>query len=72
MRFEEAFDSWQERRLTQHPLIEGAKPLFEAGRLTYQGGYLRPAKKLLVDLAVSLAGGLLLYFASPKGQCRPH
>jgi hypothetical protein len=43
-------------RTDLHPLIKGAKPLFEAGRLAYEGGYLRPAKKLLVDLAVTKSG----------------
>lgn len=37
----------------QHSLINGAKALFESGRLSYEGGYLKPAKKLLVDLAVT-------------------
>lgn len=36
-----------------HPLITGARPLFEAGRLSYHGSYLKPAKKLLVDLSVT-------------------
>jgi hypothetical protein len=40
-------------RTSQHPLINGAKALFESGRLSYEGGYLKPAKKLLVDLAVT-------------------
>ncbi len=43
-------------RLDQHPLINGAKALFESGRLSYEGGYLKPAKKLLVDLAVTKTG----------------
>jgi hypothetical protein len=34
----------------------GAKSLFEAGRLAYHAGYLKPAKKLLVDLAVTKTG----------------
>jgi len=33
----------------RHPLVSGAKPLFE-------GKYLKPAKKLLVDLAVTQTG----------------
>jgi hypothetical protein len=37
----------------QHPLTADAKPLFEAGRLSYSAGYLKPAKRLLVDLAVT-------------------
>jgi len=40
----------------RHPLVSGAKPLFEAGRLSWHGKYLKPAKKLLVDLAVTQAG----------------
>lgn len=40
-------------RPSQHPLINGAKAHFEAGRLSYEGDYLKPAKKLLVDLAVT-------------------
>lgn len=43
-------------RAKQHPLINGAKALFEAGRLSYSGDYLKPAKKLLVDLAVTKGG----------------
>lgn len=43
-------------RLDQHPLINGAKALFEAGRLSFDGGYLKPAKKLLIDLAVTKTG----------------
>lgn len=39
-----------------HPLINGAKALFESGRLSYEGGYLKPAKKLLVDLVVTKTG----------------
>lgn len=45
-----------EPRADWHPLIIGAKPLFEAGRLSYHAGYLKPAKKLLVDLAVTKTG----------------
>lgn len=40
----------------QHPLLSGAKPLFEAGRLSWHGKYLKPTKKLLVDLAVTHTG----------------
>lgn len=36
-----------------HPLIKSAKAYFEAGRPTNYGSYLKPAKKLLVDLAVT-------------------
>lgn len=41
---------------SQHPLIDGAKAHFETGRLSYEAGYLKPAKKLLVDLVVSKTG----------------
>ena len=34
----------------------GAKPLFETGRLSYHSEYLKPAKKLLVDLVVTKNG----------------
>lgn len=40
----------------QHPLTTDAKPYFEAGRLSYTAGYLKPAKKLLIDLAVTKSG----------------
>ena len=43
-------------RPDRHPLTADAKPLFEAGRLSYSAGYLRPAKRLLVDLAVTKTG----------------
>jgi hypothetical protein len=43
-------------RPDQHPLIRGAKPLFEVGRLSYEGGYLKPAKHLLPDLTVTKSG----------------
>jgi hypothetical protein len=42
--------------LDPHPLTEGAKGHFEAGRLSYESAYLKPAKKLLIDLVVSQAG----------------
>jgi hypothetical protein len=42
--------------MNQHPLINGAKPLFESGGLSYEGGYLKPVKKLLVDLVVTKTG----------------
>lgn len=45
-----------EPRPDQHPLIKGAKSLFESGRLSHNSIYLKPAKKLLVDLTVSKAG----------------
>lgn len=40
----------------RHPLVIGAKPLFETGRLSYHSEYLKPAKKLLVDLVVTKNG----------------
>jgi hypothetical protein len=40
----------------QHPLVAGARPLFESGRLGYWSKYLKPAKRVLVDLAVSKSG----------------
>lgn len=42
-------------RSDQHPLFNGAKALFESGRLSYAVGYLKPAKRLLVDLIVTTA-----------------
>ncbi len=38
-----------------HPLIHGAKELFEAGRPVEDGAYLKPYKKLLVDVTTSNA-----------------
>lgn len=43
-------------RPDQHPLLNGAKELFEAGRLSRKVGYLKPNKRLLIDLIVSKAG----------------
>lgn len=43
-------------RPSQHSLIIGAKAHLEAGRLSYEGNYLKPAKRNLVDLAVSKTG----------------
>ncbi len=43
-------------RPDMHPLIRGARELFEAGRLSYEGGYLKPAKHLLPDLVVTKPG----------------
>jgi len=40
----------------QHPLLRGAKELFESGRLSHECGYLKPNKKLLVDLVVTKNG----------------
>lgn len=43
-------------RPAQHSVIAGAKAHFETGSLSYEGDYLKPAKKLLLDLAVTKAG----------------
>lgn len=40
----------------QHPLVSAAKQLFEAGRLSWRTQYLKPTKRLLVDLAVTKTG----------------
>lgn len=40
----------------QHSLLVGAKPLFEKGRLSYEVGYLKPYKKLLVDITATKTG----------------
>jgi hypothetical protein len=40
----------------RHPLTTDAKSHFEAGRLSYSAGYLKPAKRLLTDLAVTKTG----------------
>ena len=40
----------------RHSLVGGAKPLFEAGRLSWHGKYIKPAKNLLVDLVVTQTG----------------
>jgi len=40
----------------RHPLTIDAKSHYEAGRLSYSGGYLKPAKKLLIDLAITKTG----------------
>lgn len=40
----------------EHHLLAGAKAHFEAGRLSYHGGYLKPRKRLLVDLTVTKTG----------------
>jgi len=44
------------RQLGEHALIEGARAHFESGRLSYEGEYLKPAKKLLLDLTVTKGG----------------
>jgi hypothetical protein len=38
---------------SQHPLVYGVKGLFETGRFTHETGYLKPDKKLLIDLVVT-------------------
>jgi hypothetical protein len=43
-------------RPSQHPLVEGAKGFFESGRYSHETGYLKPDKKLLIDLAVTKSG----------------
>ena len=37
----------------EHPLIKGAKEHFESGRLSREADYLKPSKRLLVDLIVT-------------------
>lgn len=46
----------QKLHTNQHPILTGAKELFESGGLSYEGGYLKPSKKLLVDLVVTKNG----------------
>lgn len=46
----------QAERQSRHPLVDGAKALFEKGRYTHETGYLKPDKKLLVDLVVTKTG----------------
>lgn len=40
----------------EHPLVAGAKAIFEGGRTGYGAGYLKPTKKLLVDVIVTKTG----------------
>ena len=40
----------------QRPLTSDEKSHFEAGRRSYSAGYLKPAKRLLIDLAVTKTG----------------
>ena len=40
----------------RHPLTTDAKPHFETGRLSHYAGYLKPVKRLLIDLAVTKTG----------------
>lgn len=42
-------------QLALHQLIQGAKAHFEVGRTSYDSQYLKPAKRLLVDLVVTKA-----------------
>lgn len=44
------------RRPKQHDLLIGAKEHFETGNLSYEAGYLKPAKHLVVDIAVTKTG----------------
>jgi len=44
------------KHVEEHPLLRGAKALFEAGRTSYWSEYLKPSKKLLVDLTVTKTG----------------
>lgn len=37
-------------RSTNYPLLIGMKSHFEAGKLSHEGNYLKPSKKLLIDL----------------------
>jgi hypothetical protein len=39
----------------QHPLLNGAKALFEVGRISREVGYQKPAKRLLVDVCSTKA-----------------
>jgi len=41
---------------TQHRLLVGAKGLFEVGRESWTVGYLKPSKRLLLDLVVTKSG----------------
>jgi hypothetical protein len=41
---------------SEHPLVAGVKANFEAGGLSREAGYLKPAKRLLVDLVVTKTG----------------
>lgn len=43
----------KEPTTSKHPLLDGAKEHFLSGRLSREGHYLIPAKKLLVDFVVS-------------------
>lgn len=41
---------------SEHPLVAGVKANFESGGLSREAGYLKPAKRLLVDLVVTKTG----------------
>ncbi|WP_051320579.1 hypothetical protein [Cupriavidus sp. amp6] len=43
-------------KLAEHPLLAGAKAIFEGGRIGHGAGYLKPTKKLLVDVVVTKTG----------------
>ena len=42
--------------ITYHPLVREAQSLFKAGRYPHETGYLKPDKKLLVDVIVTETG----------------
>ncbi len=44
------------RTNTEHALIVGAKAIFEEGRTAYGVGYLKPRKRLLVDIVATKTG----------------
>lgn len=44
------------RTNTEHPLVTRARALFEEGRVTYGVGYLKPRKRLLVDILATKTG----------------
>ncbi|QEZ44130.1 hypothetical protein [Cupriavidus oxalaticus] len=44
------------RATTEHALITGAKTVFEEGRVAYGVGYLKPRKRLLVDIVATKTG----------------
>lgn len=44
------------RTNTEHALVPGAKALFEEGRVAYGVGYLKPRKRLLVDILATKTG----------------
>lgn len=44
------------RTSTEHALVTGARALFEEGRVAYGVGYLKPRKRLLVDILATKTG----------------